>query len=330
MRQCRHTMTSEPQNTASMPSAPPSPHSPQEVSLEQRLLTLEKGDNRAFRFVQLAMGIFVLFIGFNWWSAKTNYDRDREYFQNRLALAQSEISSANDKQITELRKQTEFSNEKQMNEIRKQADASLISISNNLQNDFVALEHQIDEKRSNAVVAFTNSIMRLATNVQNGMEILITNMNKALDGSIKQNTEILNNTLTNIQGEVNKATAGARGVSLMVQSSSFLNIHGGSKQENLADGADSLLAAAHFLFLAKDEANMRRCVNILCGSCLPQLTQKASKTLLAHLDSTRHLTDKIRALVSDLESADKTGAYSDNISTLKYDSEIIQGKLPTK
>ena len=202
------------------PAAAPAP----ELTLDQRVKALENNENRGFKILKWGFGIFSLFIvffaGFNWLSAKANYDREREDFQreredfqNRLAL---------------IEKETALSNEKQIDEIKKQSESSLIAISNNLQNAFVALEHQADARRSNAVAAFTNAILLLTTNlveqvnanlarITEEFNVTTTNINRALAGAIKQNTEILNSTVTNVQADVTKAIAGAKGVSAMVQ-----------------------------------------------------------------------------------------------------------------
>jgi hypothetical protein len=88
-------MTSETQNQAPTHSGTPLPtNSTQDAELEKRLLAHEKTENRVFDILKWGMGIFttiaILFIGFNWWSAKNNFDRDKEYFQSKLTLVQAE------------------------------------------------------------------------------------------------------------------------------------------------------------------------------------------------------------------------------------------------
>ena len=244
------------------------------TTLEQRVKAIENNENRAFDSVKWGMGIlfaslgaFTLIggglIGYNWWSAKTNYERDKESFQNRLGL---------------IEKETALSNERQMGEIKKQSESSLIAISNNLQNAFLTLEHQIDEKRSNAIAVWSNAIMVMSTNMgteftreRTELNVVITNLFASVNAALKQNTAILNSTITNIEEAISQATAGANGVSAMVQGYSLLNIRGPSKVVNLADGTTALLVAAHGLFVAKDEQKMRACVNTLCGGTLMEL-----------------------------------------------------------
>jgi|ERR1017187_6127507 hypothetical protein len=210
-------MTSEPQNsvpppTASGPSLPT--NATQDSELEKRLLAHEKAENRVFEVLKWGMGIFttaaVLFTGFNWWSAKTNYDRDKEYFQNKLTLVQNEMSVSNDKQ---------------MSEIQKQAEASFAAFSNSLQNEFLSLQQENDNKWTNLLTAMTN-----------GMVAGFAVQDAAIDRILAQKDAQFAENVTNIVRGVNefishanKITAGVRGMALMLQGTSGLKDSSSSK-----------------------------------------------------------------------------------------------------
>lgn len=308
----------------------PEPAPTPEPTLDQRLKVLESNESRAFESVKFGLTTFTLIAGLliahNWWSAKTNYEREKEYFQNQLALTQRESALSNDKQSAEL---------------RKQAESSIIANSNNLQNAFVSLQQQNDARWTNMMAGLTNAISvlgtGLGTNVANGLQNNITQLNvaftnemNAINQALKVHREALETTLTNVEARVTDAINGITGQALMLQGNSILKVPRASQNVNLAQGVSSLLEATHVLFLAKDESNLRRCLNTLRQNALLELIKKTSKAEFAHYESRLQIADKMRIVISDLEKANGTGAYEDNITGLKYYLEIIQGKLPMK
>lgn len=86
-------------------------------AVEQRIDALEKSGNRAFDLIKWgfdllkwALGtvtaVALLIIGYNIWSAKTSYEKDREFLkqqteilERRLLQAERELSSSNQKQV---------------------------------------------------------------------------------------------------------------------------------------------------------------------------------------------------------------------------------------
>ena len=82
-------------------------------SAEARVSDLDKAHSRGLDLLKWGMGLFgsfaLVFAGFNWFTARTNYERDKDYLKQQVdllektvAVSQREINNSNDKRLSDM------------------------------------------------------------------------------------------------------------------------------------------------------------------------------------------------------------------------------------
>jgi hypothetical protein len=310
-------------------------------NLEQRLAILEKtekgmADNLKWGvdILKWGLGLFTLiaiaFGGFNWWTAKRNYDSDKESFEKRLTLLTQQFSTDSDKQMTELRKQTEFASLSLSN--------AFLSLSNNFQNQFVTLQTANSANISNAYLLVTSNIVTatvipmqvISSNNEFRFMAFVTNVNNVLSNRDAVMNVFIQNALGLIQTNVNEHMAVSLGYGYMLRGSITMGRPKLSRGIDLANATYSYIVACRKLYEGHDEVNLQRCLLSLGGSCLPELVNKNSKSRLMLLATSYELASELKFLIADLKAGNVNRRYDDSITSLEMFLQILEGKVPPK
>ena len=227
----------------------------------------------------------LLFVSANWWTSKTNYERDKDALKQQVELLQ--------KQLDLEQKDSIESNVRKFSDLKLEAGWSLLSISNNLQSKLFTIQQTNDAKWFNVATHFTNFGLKFAAQLTNdGMKMLelITNTLTTMDASTRHE---LNLSITNAENKINFAIAymntnievaidGAMGVSLMAQGELQLK-NKVSRRMELHAASKSYLTAAHLLFIGKDGMNLRRCITTFSTICIPTIMAGTTKEQFRNL-----------------------------------------------
>ena len=297
-------------------------------NLEQRLAILEKtekglADNLKWGVdvLKWGLGIFaavaISFAGFNSWTANRNYERDKEAFEKRLALLTQQFTTDNDKQITELRKNTEASFNSLSNSLQSQFLSLLANNSANVSNSFVLLN-------SNLIALAVTPMLVLSTNNEVRYETLVADLYNTLSNKSEEFYTNMSSMNDLIGTNVERTIARANGCVLMLQGNMFPGKPTIKKDVELAIAAKSLIDAVKLFFTARDELNMRHCITVLCDQCLPLLYRHMSKARLLMLDSRFHLSSKLKSTIALLSAEDGALIYPEEISKLQSQVEFLQ------
>jgi hypothetical protein len=294
-------------------------------TVEERLRVLEKPESRMFEILKWGMGIFgvfaVAFAGFNWWSAKTNYERDRDYLKQQtdilaraLTLAQHELMLSNDQRIDTIRKDTQN---------------SLLSISNSLQEEFTSLLRTNELRYSNSLVNLTNAIVQLTLGITNVLSQYGSNI-LSLVSSQETNINIfLTNAATHLTAQITQIDTNSAkylyqgsGMAFMLQGNMIMSdVKKRTGRETkveisqqFQEAAESHVEAAHLLLAANEEQNLSHCLAALCDSSIPGLINNTSKEGIAHvMESKPSFVVGLTNLIFELEKSNPNGGYTDRM-----------------
>jgi hypothetical protein len=298
-------------------------------AVEQRLQVVEKTEARMFEVLKWGFAIFsgaaILFTGFNWWSSRSNYERDKDSLKQQVEILE--------KQLTLAQQELTVSNDKHLADFKSEADSLFLSSSTNLQNEFAMMQRNNDVKWTNISIGWTT----IVTNEVTMMTNLINSLTAAVVKDLAHNRSDVNDALTNaetkinwvtdaIQTNVDRATFKAMGSAIMAQEQFYLGKKT-SRSVDLIVAAKSYLEAAHMLYIGRDEMNLRRCITASCVNCIPELLNRTSKAQFANLESQERVQDALAVLIPELEKANIDGTYSNEIDDLKHVSDLIKDKL---
>src|ERR1017187_3229971 len=287
--------------------------------IDRRLQIVEKTESNMSEMVKWGFGLGIsifttvaaLFVGFNWISANNNYERDKENFQQRQTLAQQEIT---------------VSNEKKLQELRNQIESSFLTLSNNLQDTLIRIEHTNDAKWFNVATAITNGATQAGIIITTNLTILRNKINSQVEYSLSNNVTSINDVLVKIQSKVDSQTSKSLASAAMAQGELFLLDKKDLSQ--LHESAVSLLVAAHLFFEAKDITNFRRCIHVLRNECVIKLMEKITKREFDINEAQGKIQDSVQSLISEVTKANTDGSYDDDISSLQVVDSYVKGRFP--
>ena len=314
------------------------PNHTQPETLDQRVQALEKSVPRTddklnwgLDILKWGLGVFttvaVLFAGGNAWLAKSNYDRDEKALNARLDFLKQQLSADNDRQLSEMRRQSES--------FLLSLTNSFLSLSNASQNQLLTLQGINFAYMSNAFQFLATNLlatnltimMQIASNNDSRFKALVTNVNVVLSNSAVKLESEQNDILAQAGTNINAALAKALGAGQMLQGNMISKRLNTDKVLAEASAARSYMQACRLLYAGHDEQNLRRCLAILCDDCLQQLVRKNSNKMLQVLVPRYNLTSELKFLIADLTAGNEHQRYDDSIDKLQYYLSILEGKV---
>ena len=191
--------------------APPDTVSLEDV--ERRLQIVEKTESSMTELLKWAFIAFTVTVSivavYNWWSVKTDYEKDKEYmrqqayiFAKQSDLAQKELTHANNKK---------------MQELKYEMETSFVTASNIMQKSLDVIQYNNDVKWTNASVAISNTMRLTAMVLTNILYNVSASIHAEVSSELTNDDVAINKILVQIQERAHQETAEAMGMAAMVQ-----------------------------------------------------------------------------------------------------------------
>ena len=253
------------------------------------MVTVESQGKTNLETFKWALSIFTVlalaFAGFNWWSGKANYERDKEtlkanaeLMEKKTAVSHTEWVMTADKQLAEMRNQTQT----------------------NVQTLFAFREKQLGE----TLASFTNDLKTLS------------------DAMIQTNRVSMSNTVASLTKSGKRAeglTLFVQGVQFCKDN----KCETPNQFALLAGGIKSLAGAASDLSEAEDEANLRKCLGRLT-EYLTVLISNAKPEHLALLDAGMDFTGELDSVIAICSKSDAKLYESELFQLRAFRREIFR------
>lgn len=302
------------------------------AGLKTQIAALENQIKHSHDVLKWGMGLFggfaVLLVGYNWWNGKTNYDRDKASFEKTLSLAQQEMATQNEKQLTSMRVQNEsnalrlaalqdtvLSNA--LNNINCQADTNIEKLVN-------ARKAQIDSVVSNFTF-FTHAVSNAVDRVEDRLKDHTRLINSVITNLVHTNETLA----SNLVAAFDTSFDGANAISTAVQGNQLCmgnkmrSIHDKSKMQI---GIFNLTISAELFLKKEDEHNLRIVLGYL-DQYLPTFLTKlihAPRGVASTLDGANHLGDEMDRLIERLRSETNHGRYFLDAAKLESQNRLYK------
>src|ERR1017187_1278280 len=307
-------------NESEKPSEPTNLPPQSSDQTEQRLQILEKTNEKMFSLLVWGFGTlsalaFALVAG-NIYSSHSNYERDTvnltkdvELLQKQLLLAQQDLTASNDKKLFELKTETEL---------------SFTTISNSLQNQFIAMSHTNDMKWFNVVTAITNAGDLIKTNLLSLDSQIKLQVFEFMTNNLYQWVNDANAQLATFQTNTYKQTATAIGGTLLVEANYM-------PKKTLTDKQyafhDYILSALYFL-RAGDEANASQAIeNLLDKEAFQLYLVGLSKDVYKAREGEHPISEELKELITQLKTLNSAGRYDNELRVFKFCEDVITDRL---
>lgn len=294
--------------------------------LQQQLGDLEKGNGRLFEILKWGMGMFitfaVVFAGFNWWSGKLNYDRDREALKHEsdllaqgLSLSQKDSAASAKKDFEELR----IANEKQLAVIRADVETNLVTM-------IAGHAKQLE----NAMFTFQSAATNLDSALTARFSEYQTQLRSVLTNLDATNTVAISNLFT----AVNVGLADAKGISLLIQGNYMCKDNRSKTPDSCAimvGGLSSLATGCIQLINASEEHNFESGLRQIV-KYYPVLINNSPRDCLFPADDMYNLGRTVDSLVTAIRQNNTSGRYDGMASEIQslntiYKKVVVESRV---